>query len=118
MWRLGILDDSTDAAGKALRHGRFDLLYGPFYLRYTRSLGDDGRIRLRQEERAHLVVRSDGGADLSPVGEPSSRSVLEEVLSGASASFAGARPVDSARRFFDRAARLLAHLTAGGSPRS
>jgi hypothetical protein len=118
IWRQGILDDSTDAAGKALRHGRFDLFYGPFYLRYTRSLGDDGRIRLRLEERAHLVVRCDGGADLRPVGGTSSRFVFEEVLPGACASFAGAPPLDSGRRFFERAARLLDDLAAGGSPRS
>lgn len=105
-----MLDDSTDAAGKALLHGRFDLFYGPFYLRYTRSLGDDGRIRLRLEERARLVARRDGSTDLRLVGESSPRFVLEEVLPGASASLAGSLPVDSGRLFFERAARLLDDL--------
>jgi hypothetical protein len=118
IWRQGILDDSTDAAGKALRHGRFDLFYGPFYLRYTRSLGEDGRIRLRLEERAYLVARRDGGTDLRLVGETSPRFVLEEVLPEAAAHFAGAPPLASGRRFFERAARLLDDLATRGSPRS
>jgi hypothetical protein len=117
-WRQGILDESTDAAGKALHHGRFDLFYGPFYLRYTRSLGADGRIRLRLEERARLVVRRDGGVDLRLSDEVPARFIYEEVVADASVSRAPRQLPVSGRPFFERAARLLDDLAADGSPGS
>ena len=117
-WRQGILDDSTGAADKALRHGRFDLFYGPFYLRFTRGPVDDGHIRLRLEERARLVARRDGGTDLRPSREAPSGFAYEEVLvADASVSRAPRLPPVSGRLFFERAAHLLDDLAAEAAPR-
>jgi hypothetical protein len=106
-WRPGLRADSTDTVGKALRHRRFDLFYGPYYLRFTRSLDDAGRLRLRLEELARLVEADPGGPELRPAGRASSRFVLEEVLPGTFASDARPLPLDSGRLFFERAAHLL-----------
>lgn len=116
-WRQGLHVDPIDTVGKALRHGRFDLFYGPHYLRFTRSLEDAGWIHLRLEELARLVDADSGGPELRPVGRTPSRFVLEEVLPAASASRACPLPPDAGRRFFERAAQVLDDLAAEGSPR-
>ena len=67
-WRQGLRVDSADVIDKALRHRRFDLFYGPYYLRFTRDLEDGGRIRLRLEELARLVDSGPGDPGLRPVG--------------------------------------------------
>ncbi len=106
-WRQGLHADSTDTVGKALRHRRFDLFYGPYYLRFTRSLDDGGRLRLRLEELARLVEADPGGPELRPAGRAPSRFVLEEMLPGTYASDSRPLPLDWGRLFFERAARLL-----------
>jgi hypothetical protein len=106
-WRQGLYVDSVDTVGKALCHRRFDLFYGPHYLRFTRSVEDGGRIRLRLEELARLVGADPGSPELRPAGRAPSRFILEEVLPGTSAGRARPLPLDSGRLFFERAAHLL-----------
>ena len=116
LWRQGLHVDSADVIDKALRHRRFDLFYGPYYLRFTCNLEDGGRIRLRLEELARLVNAGPGDPGLRPAGRTRSRFVLEEVLPGASASRARPLPPDAGRLFFERAAHLLDDSAAERSP--
>ena len=51
---------------KAWRHRRFDLFYGPYYLRFTRDLKDGVLYRLRLEELARLVDSGPGYLGLRP----------------------------------------------------
>ena len=113
-WRQGLGVEATDTVDKALRHGRFDLFYGPYYLRFTRSPEDGGLIRLRLEELARLVDAGPGDPELRPTRRTPSRFVLEEVLPGTSASRARSLSLDSGRRFFERAAHLLDASAAEG----
>jgi hypothetical protein len=114
-WRQTMWPEPADVREKALRHSRFDLWYGSHHLRFTRTLGADGTVVLRLDERARLMdVR---GAEPVLVAAPDLPSpfVYEETVS---------RPLRVAGRddrpglieeylhssvlgFFDRAAALL-----------
>ena len=106
-WRQGLHVDSDDVIDKALRHRRFDLFYGPYYLRFTRSLEDGGRTRLRLEELARLVDAGPGARGFAQPAGPRPGSFLKRCCPALQQVAPGRSLRTRGRLFFERAAHLL-----------
>ena len=111
-WRLGLVpEDRRDAVELALSHHRLDLFYGAHYLRFSRTHDRDGSVRLALRERARLVTRGAGPAELVDGPALPTPFALEESVPGAAAKVDERRATRrAARRFLRQAAHLLDEL--------